>query len=71
MKQVTYNLMYHLQDAPNEERFEEASTIKEAIKTSQYIFDNYDLVGPVYVSDSDGHEIVEVGYDGNKIVEII
>ena len=63
--------MYHLQDAPNEERFEEASTIKEAIKTSQYIFDNYDLVGPVYVSDSDGHEIVEVGYDGNKIVEII
>ena len=63
--------MYHLQDTPNEERFEEASTIKEAIKTSQYIFDNYDLVGPVYVSDSDGHEIVEVGYDGNKIVEII
>ena len=45
---TTYNLMYYLQDAPNEERFEEAAT-------------TYDLVGPVYVSDSDGNEIVEVG----------
>tara|TARA_R110001606_G_scaffold324770_1_gene471517 strand:+ start:300 stop:512 length:213 start_codon:yes stop_codon:yes gene_type:complete len=58
---TTYNLMYYLQDAPNEERFEEAATTKEAIKTAQYILDNYDLVGPVYVSDSDGNEIVEVG----------
>ena len=53
--------MYYIQDAPNEERFEEASTVKEAIKTSQYILDNYDVVGCVYVSDSDGNEIVEVG----------
>lgn len=59
--QVTYNLMYYIQDAPNEERFEEASTMKEAVKTSQYILDNYDVVGGVYVSDSDGNEIVEVG----------
>lgn len=59
--QVRYNLKYYLQDAPNEERFEEAATTKEAIRTAQYILDNYDLVGPVYVSDSDGNEIVEVG----------
>ena len=59
--QVTYSLMYYLQDAPNEERFEEAATIKEAMKTSQYILDNYDIEGCVYVSDSDGNEVVEVG----------
>jgi len=53
--------MYYLQDAPNEERLEEAATMKEAIKTSQYILDNYDIEGCVYVSDSDGNEIVEVG----------
>lgn len=58
---TTYSLMYYLQDAPNEERFEEAATTKEAIKTAQYILDNYDVVGCVYVSDSDGNEIVEVG----------
>lgn len=50
--------MYYLQDAPNEERFEEAATTKEAIKTAQYILDNYDLVGGVCVSDSDGSEFV-------------
>lgn len=59
--QVTYSLMYYIQDAPNEEQFEEAATTKEAIKTAQYILDNYDVVGCVYVSDSDGNEIVEVG----------
>lgn len=58
---TTYNLTYYLQDAPNEERFEEAATTKEAIKTAQYILDNYDVEGCVCVSDSDGNEIVEVG----------
>jgi len=61
MKQVRYNLTYHLQDEPNEERFEEAATTKEAVRTAQYILDNYDVAGCVYVSDSDGNEIVEVG----------
>jgi len=61
MKQVRYNLTYHLQDEPNEERFEEAATTKEAVRTAQYILDNYDVSGCVHVSDSDGNEIVEVG----------
>jgi len=62
--------MYYVQDEPGEERLEEASTIREAMKTAQYIFDNYDLVGCVHISDSDGNELVDVGYDGNTIVEV-